>query len=88
MESTEKPFSWDTSKAISSKREDINYTFISYISSKKKPDIYVGNDVILAKNYRVNNIEKEKPKEEEKEFEKTEDLDGPELIITKKRIFE
>ncbi|MFM7859235.1 MAG: hypothetical protein ACKO96_46760, partial [Flammeovirgaceae bacterium] len=51
---------------------------------KKKPDIYIGEKVILAKNYKVLNGNKEKGKEKEKEDMKSpnEDSinDSPSLI--------
>jgi hypothetical protein len=37
------------------KEEKADYSLISMLSSKRKPDIYLGNEVIKAKNYRVHN---------------------------------
>jgi hypothetical protein len=35
------------------KEKEVDYTCISYLSSKRKPDIYMGNEVIKARQYKV-----------------------------------
>ena len=36
-----------------SKEKETDYSCISYLTSKRKPDVYVGTEVLTAKNYRV-----------------------------------
>ncbi len=79
---TEKSFCWDTSRCGNKEKEDINYNLISFISSKKKPDIYVGDKVIFAKNYRVldGNTPKSNEKLENKINNEDSIIDSPSLV--------
>ena len=78
----EKSFQFDTSKSII-KKNKINYSLITYISSKKKSDIYLGDKVIFAKNYKIYDIEPIKEIESKVEVD---DDDSPSLFPDKNGI--
>lgn len=79
--------SFDKSKSTQSdkSRENIVYSLISHISSRKKPDIYIGKDVILAKYYKLKEgKEEDNNKQTNQDNEnQAEDSDANELINTK-----
>ena len=48
---------------LEAEKKEFNYTYISSISSKRRPDVYTKDGVLQARNYRIKNVISENKKE-------------------------